>query len=264
MKTIVLDLDGTLLTSEHEVDPITKECLINVQKNGHRVILCSGRSYTGMEAIAEELKLDLYDGYVISYNGGEAVKFKTKQCLFRNNFTKENVEDIYDLVGNLTENYVTYSPGKIHSKTSNARVEKSAYIMNSEIDHNIIVDSPKIVLQDEEEVITSVYEQVKDKVLQYDSSFNVFRSVPQLIEITPYGSDKGHGLEKLLKLEKIETSEIIAFGDGENDLTLLQFAHIGVAMGNAMDSVKEVADRITDTNDNYGIIKELKNILGDK
>ncbi len=262
MKTIILDLDGTLLTTEHKIDLQTKEYLIQIQELGHRVILCSGRSYTGMEQIAAELELDRFGGYVLSFNGGEAMNYQTKEVLFTNNFTKKDVENIYELIAKYAQNFITYSPGKIHSKTNNAHVERSAYIMQAEIDHNIIVESPKIVLSDEIPIITKSFAEVKTLINKYNSTYNVFRSVPQLIEITPYGSDKGHGIKKLLELEKIKCDEIIAFGDGENDITMLEFADIGIAMGNAMENVKVVADQETDTNDNQGIIKALKKILG--
>lgn len=262
MKTIILDLDGTLLTTDHKIDAQTKEYLIKVQELGHRVILCSGRSYSGMEQIAAELEFERFNGYVLSFNGGEAMNYRTKEILFTNNFTKHDVENIYELISEYAQNFITYSSGKIHSKTNNAHVERSAYIMQAEIDHNIIVESPKIVLTDEIPVITKSFPEVKSLVNDYNSTFNVFRSVPQLIEITPFGSDKGHGIKKLLELENINCEEIIAFGDGENDITMLEFADVGIAMGNAMESVKVVANQVTDTNDNQGIIKALKKILG--
>lgn len=263
MKTIVVDLDGTLLNSKHEVDEETKNYLINKQKEGHKLILCSGRSYTGMESIAELLKLDMYGGYVISYNGGEAREYSTKKKLFTNNFTKETVSEINKLIGDYTQNFVTYSDGKIHSVTENAMVEHSAFLMKAEIDHNIIVESPKVVLQDEVSKITNIYDDVKHIINEYDDSLNVFRSVKHLIEITPFGSDKGYGIKKLIELKPELDREIIAFGDGENDITMLKFADIGVAMENAMQTVKKISDFETGTNDNQGIVRALEKILGE-
>ncbi len=263
MKTIVLDLDGTLLNSNHELDKITREYLIKIQEEGHKVVLCSGRSYSGMEQVAAQLKLDQFNGYVISYNGGEARNYKTKEKLFGNYFTREQVEDIHMLTAKYTENFVTYSEGKIHSVTKNAMIEKSAFIMNSEWDHEIIVPSPKIVLQDHVEKITEVYKEVKDLIKNYEKSLNVFRSVPHLIEITPFGSDKGHGIKKLIELAPELDREIIAFGDGENDITMLEYADRGIAMGNAMKTVKLVADEETVSNDEFGIVKALEKILGE-
>ncbi len=263
MKYIAIDLDGTLLNDEHVLDEITKNYLIKIQEKGHKVILCSGRSYAGIRPLADEILLEKFDGYIVAYNGGSAYRAKESKSLFRTNFTLEVVKDIHKIVSNDAENFVTYGEGTINSLVHNHRIEKSAFIMQAKMTKNIFVPSPKIVLQDEVDVIEKIYHQTKKKINEYNKEVNVFRSVPHLIEITPKAANKGNGLRKLIEVEQLKQDNLIAFGDGENDLTMLEYASTGVAMGNAMENVKEIADFVTKTNNEHGIVIALEKILGE-
>ncbi len=264
MKYIALDLDGTLLTSDHQLDEVTKSYLIKLQQKGHKIILCSGRSYTGIKPLADELLLEKFDGYIVAYNGGNAYRVKGDEKLFKTSFSIETVKDLYQMINNDAENFVTYGDGTINSLIHNQRIEKSAFIMQAKMTKDIFVASPKVVLQDEVAKIDSIYDQIKLKINEYNQNINVFRSVPHLIEITPKEANKGHGLEKLIEIEKLQEDNLIAFGDGENDLSMLKFATTGIAMGNAMENVKLVADHVTTTNDENGIVVALEKILGEK
>lgn len=260
MKYVAIDLDGTLLNEQHELSSKTREYLINLQNTGVQLILCSGRSYHGIKPFADLLQIEKHNGYIISYNGGAATNAVTNELLFTNNFSEKEVRNIYGLIGELAENFVTYGERTINCKIPNERIEFSSQIMQARITRNIFVDSPKIVLQDEIEHIDKIYNDVKKIIAKENAAYNVFRSVPHLIEITPPNSDKGSGLQKLFKSEKLK-GKLIAFGDGENDLTMLNHADLGVAMANAMDQVKAAADTITLSNEQDGIVYMLEKIL---
>ncbi len=261
MKYVALDLDGTLLNSHNEISEKTHNYLLDVQKQGLKIILCSGRSYAGIKHLADKLAIKEHGGYIIGYNGGLVTCPRRNKDLFINNFTKREVENLYELVGNLADNFVTYGPGKINCKNPNERIKKSSEIMQAQITSDVFVSSPKVVLQDEIHIIDDIYKSVKELIGKSYPNYNVFRSVPQLIEITPPNSDKASGLKKLFELEQLEPDSLIAFGDGENDLSMLKYATIGIAMGNAMECAKEVANHITMSNDEDGIAYMLDKIL---
>lgn len=82
---------------------------------------------------------------------------------------------------------------------------------------------------------------------------NVFRSDPFFLEILPAGIDKAYGLQKLIDVLGIKREEVIACGDGYNDITMVKFAGLGVAMGNAVEQTKAAADYITLSNDDDGV-----------
>ncbi len=264
MKYIAIDLDGTLLNDNHMLDEVTKKYLIKLQEVGHKIILCSGRSYSGIKPLADQLMLEKFSGYIVAYNGGNAYRVKDNKKLFETKFSLKTVKDIHKIVSDGVENFVTYGDGTINSLIHNKRIEKSAYIMQAKMTKDIFVSSPKIVLQDETDVIEKIYHQTKQKIDKYNAEINVFRSVPHLIEITPKEANKGNGLKRLIEIENLKSDNLIAFGDGENDLTMLEYATMGVAMGNAMENVKAVADYITETNNKNGIVVALEKILGAK
>lgn len=262
-KLIALDFDGTLLNEDGVLSFENKEALIKQQEAGNTIVLCSGRSYDGMTDIAEQLNIDQYGGYIVSYNGGYAVRASDKEILFEQNFKVDTVQEIYDIVAGYAESFVTYGHGLINTNNVTERIQKSANLMQAKITTEVICHTPKIILEDDPEHIASIYEEVKMKIAQYDKSINVFRSVPQLIEITPANSTKGHGLERLIKTEGLREHRVIAFGDGENDLSMIEFAHVGVAMENGMENVKAAADIITKSNNDHGVKYGLENLVGE-
>ncbi len=261
MKYIALDLDGTLLNSQNELSENTLNYLNNIQKDGKKIILCSGRSFAGIKHLADKLNIKEHGGYIIGYNGGLVSCPRRDKDLYTNNFTKNEVEELFKIIGNHADNFVTYGPGKINCINPNDRIKRSSEIMQAEITTDFLVESPKVVLQDEIHIIDEIYEDVKQVVKRKYPNYNVFRSVPQLIEITPPNSDKASGLKKLIELEQLDENSLIAFGDGENDISMLEYATIGVAMENAMQCAKDVSDRVTLSNDNDGIAYMLEQIF---
>ncbi len=258
MKYIALDFDGTLLNSNGKLTETTKNYLIELQEQGYVIILCSGRSSQGMQEVADEIDVAKYNGYIVSYNGGHAKRAGTGEVLFSEQFNKDTVNTLHEELKADFENFVTYGHGTINAFEITPRIIRSAEVMKAEITQDVIVDTPKVVLQDDPELIGLKYDAIKIRVKAIDSSMNVFRSVPQLIEITPKDSSKGVGLEKLFKIENLDANRLIAFGDGENDVTMLEYAKLGVAMDNAMDSVKAVANDFTQTNNEEGVVRYLQ------
>ena len=95
----------------------------------------------------------------------------------------------------------------------------------------------------------------------FKDELSIYLSAPFYIEVVPKGIDKGASIAKLAQLHGVDASQIIAFGDERNDLTMLEYVGHGVAMGNAIDEVKAIANEVTDTNDEDGIAKTLERIL---
>ena len=116
----------------------------------------------------------------------------------------------------------------------------------------------KIVCIADEVVIT----EMRKKIPQYiESLFQITSSEPTRIEFVKKGMKKIEAIKLLLKKLNIDSSEAIAMGDGENDIDMIQYAGCGVAMGNATDEVKNIANMVTDTNDNNGVGKALLKII---
>lgn len=267
MKTIVLDIDGTLYTSEKRISKKTKECLINLQKNGHKVILASGRPTTGMLELAEELELGKNKGLIVSYNGSKVIDALTGEEIFNQAMSvsegkavlehlkqfdvsvmidKQDYMYVNDVFG-CTINYKG-TPFNIIEYESRG----GHYKLCEKDDLAAFLDYPinKILTAGEPDYLASVYEQMQ---APFKETLNCVFTADFYFEFTAKGIDKAKALDTVLRPLNIFPEDVIAFGDGHNDRTMLEYAGIGVAMGNAVDDLKKVSDVVTLSNDEEGI-----------
>lgn len=262
-KYIALDLDGTLLRSNHEISQRSVDVLKKLQEAGIVVILCSGRSISQMNVIAEKINSDHYDTFIVSSNGGVVTEInKGVRTTLRNlTFESGELEAIADLVDGRTKVFSAISPSGRYLKKFRLREALRAMILFHEIVRiGIPKTASKILLVDKKEHIEDIYQDVSSQVLLLYPHLNVFRSVPTLIEITPSGSTKGQGLELVFKAKHWDPNELIVFGDGENDISMFQMAGKAIAMANAFDTVKLEADDICRSNDEDGVAQYLEHI----
>ncbi len=260
-KYIVLDMDGTLLNSKHNIDSKLKELLIDLQNDGVKLILCSGRNINNMRMYAKELECYKHETYIVSDNGGAITRINhgKEELLKTSTMSKEVVTNIVNIVGNRTKDASSFSGKNRYSRRLNWTSLYVWYKYGHLPRVGIKREANKVLFVDKPEKINEIYEQVKAELHAYNSEINVFRSVPHLIEVTPPGSLKGNALKEIFEMNNFDKEEMIAFGDGENDISMLEYAPTAIAMGNAFDTVKAVATDVCDTNDNNGIYKYLKN-----
>ncbi len=263
-KMIALDLDGTLLTAEKTILPETKKALIDIQKKGVKVVLSSGRPVPGMEFIAEQLELHKYGGYILSFNGGQIVDCKTNKVIAETSINVNDAHRVYDLSIIHNTNIITYIDNKVYGEFFDEYVEVETTINKMEfVEVDNLLDAitkpvPKfIMLQDGdyvEKIIPLVAEELEDK-------FTVTRSEPYFLEVMPKGIDKGSSLEKLAQMEGIKQEEVIACGDSYNDITMVEYAGLGVAMDNAKQEVKDASDYVTLSNEDNGIANVIEKFI---
>lgn len=262
-KYIVLDMDGTLLNSKHQINPELRNLLIELQNEGVKLILCSGRNINSMRKYAEELRCYEHETYIVSDNGGSITRISNGQeeLLKTSIMTKEQVSHIVDIVGNRTKDAASFMGKYRYSKKLTSVTLLVWYRYGHRPRFGINREANKILFTDKPEKINQVYDQVKAEINAYDPEINVFRSVPHLIEVTPPGSLKGSALQQICEDNHFDVKQMIAFGDGENDISMLEYVPSSVAMGNGFDTVKAVASDICDTNDNNGIYKYLSAVF---
>lgn len=265
IKYIAVDLDGTLLGNDHEVSYTSRKVMEEIQRKGIKLILCSGRSSASMRYIAEDVNLYKYRGYIVSYNGGTAFQIDEngqEKKLFSKIFEKQKVQEILNLVGEDTENYVVCSHDHMSLKKHDEGFEKTCKRANQKYDFGQINDAFKLLLIDKPEYIKNNFERIRNKLLNLDPSINVFTSSPNLIEITPDGASKGEGLKKLFSLINASPDNLIVFGDQGNDISMFQYAKYSVAVDNAIPELKAIAKYQTLKNTEDGVARFiLKNIL---
>lgn len=278
LKAIVLDIDGTLTNSNKEITPKTRDALIKAQKLGVKVILASGRPTRGMYRYAEELELAKYEGFIVSYNGAVVTDCKTNEILFDQTMSVKDGQailehmknfdvipmlyrDEYLYVTNVYKNKIVLPDGDFNIIEYESRncdfllCEKAdlAAFATFPMNKILIAGTPSYL----EEHFDEIYAPFTDQVsCVFSSSF--------FIEFTDKGIDKAKALSTVLPPLGIDSVDVISFGDGQNDATMIEYTGIGVAMGNAVEELKSKANHITHSNDEEGIAAALDKFLFSK
>lgn len=265
---IALDLDGTLTNSEKNITPRTFDALMKAQREGVRLVLASGRPTFGIAALANQLQLADYGGYVLSYNGGRIIDWCEKTVIFSQVVDQKLVPILYDFAEKAQLPIVTYLPEAIlASKNEGEYLAEEARIngMPVVVAQNFVEEamqiaggSTKFLIPGEPELLIQLESEMKATLSE---QMEVFRSAPFSLELPPKGIDKAQSLQRLLTHLGLERESLMAFGDGFNDLSMIQFAGQGVAMANAVEEVKSIADFVTTSNEEDGIAHALEQLL---
>lgn len=260
-RAIALDLDGTLTNHEKVVTPKTRKALLKAAAKGAVIILASGRPTYGIEPVAECLELQKRGGYILSYNGGNIVNAKTGEKLFSQFLPDEVIPELYAyakehghaLLGYAGNEIITEMPDdqyvKEESRINKMNIRKVDNLFESLEPHPtklLMTGDPTLMLKAEEELV----EKLGDRM-------DIFRSAPFFLELVPKGIDKAKSLTRLLTKINLTPADLIAFGDGYNDLSMLKLAGMGVAMENAAPEVRAEADYVTLSNEEDGVAAAL-------
>lgn len=261
-KVLVLDIDGTLTNSRKEISEATKKAIRGVLERGHRVILASGRPTCGMRRYEEELELEKYGGYLLSYNGGRIVDCLTGNIIYQRTLPLAIVPGLYRFAREHGCGLITYFGERIISAFQpDEYVGLEAQINGMEIKvvenfrEYVDFDINKCLLTAPPEKAMELERALAEK---YGDMVSVYRSEPFFIEIMPKNVDKAASLDKMLQSIGLTRENAICCGDGFNDISMIKYAGVGVAMGNAQPQVKEAADVVADTNDNDGLVEIVK------
>jgi hypothetical protein len=263
-KMIVLDLDDTLLNDEHTLSKRNKEALMAAQELGVKVVLASGRPTFGMVSIAKDLQLDQYGSYILSFNGSKIINAKTNEEIFNSTISSEMAHRLYDLSRREGVAILSYKDESIVIEEPNEYADIEATItglpmqivdqfkatITEPVVKAMMLAHPDVLVNVEQTLVKEVGEEV-----------SVFRSKPFFLEFTALNVTKGTSLHQLTQKLGIAAEEVIAIGDSYNDITMIEFAGLGVAMGNAPDAIKEIANHVTDTNNNDGVAQVVEDFI---
>lgn len=265
IKMLVLDIDGTLTNSQKEITEETKRAINLIQERGHKVMLASGRPTPGMKRYSEELELEKYGGYLLSFNGGRIINCRTGEIVFQKMFPKNLIVSLYQFAKDNDCGIVTYYGDKIISGTHTDEYTAIESRINGmpiqEVDNFVDFvdfDVNKLLMTAPPEKAEKFVEILNEK---YGDRISVYRSEPFFIELMPLGVDKASSIDRMLSTVGLTRENIICCGDGYNDLTMIEYAGVGVAMANAQPKVKEKADYITKSNDEDGIVQVIDEFI---
>ncbi|MBQ0089812.1 MAG: Cof-type HAD-IIB family hydrolase [Prevotellaceae bacterium] len=265
-KLLVLDVDGTLLNSEHKITNRTKMALLKIQQLGIKIVLASGRPPFGLTSIVEELEINKYGGYVIAYNGSSIIDASTGKPIFQRTINPELLPFFERKARKNGFAQFTYSDDKIITDTPDNphiiyEAELNGMMLCHESEFSTAIDfSPyKVVLVSDDE---EKRQELSHKWLRkLNGTVEVHRSEDYFLEVLPQGIDKSVALSFLMDYLHITKEQVVSIGNGIRDVGLLQLAGTGIAMGNASESVRACADIITDTNDADGVAKIIEKTM---
>lgn len=271
-KLICTDMDGTLLGKNHQISNENIEAIKKAHDKGVIVAICTGRLFYSALQYSSVLGIT---GPIIASNGTYIRERGKEEVLYKNPLTSEEINIIYDV---LEKNKVDfYYVNTFDTAMSKREFPKDhAYVMANEKFKfekkiNLIVDEDikKHIKEHEGDVLKVIviekedHEKLKNlkKELRDLDMFEVVSSGEDNVEIMKKGSSKAAAVKELSKRLGIKREEIICIGDNENDISMIKYAGLGIAVENGIDMLKDEADYITDTNLNSGVAKAINKFI---
>ncbi|MDR0846478.1 MAG: Cof-type HAD-IIB family hydrolase [Lactobacillales bacterium] len=253
IKLIAIDLDGTLLNSAKTISPRNIEALKKAEAQGVKVVITTGRPLAMIEPYIEAIGSHKEDDYSITFNGGLVQRNLSGEILAKRLMTREEVDDIARLARELDLPMDVLSEANVLQLPTSQNLESLYGLANPYLNfiQDVKLDDWKIF---NKAVMTDEPARLDEKIAkipqEYRDRYEVIKSRDMLLEFMSRGITKASGLEMLRKILGIEISEIMSLGDEENDLNMIEYAGLGVAMGNAVETVKQAADVVMEmTND---------------
>jgi len=256
IKLIATDIDGTILIPEHEFTQGVKDCIKKLGENGIKVVLVTGRMHAAAKHIADELKLDTP---IVSYQGG-LIK-DGDDVLYNKYLTEEQAEKVIAWGKKENIHINLYNDDILYSEKDNAEIQR--YCENR---HTTYIVKPfDEIKKDKVNKVLAIDYNNAPRIDKYEKEMqNVFqdlyivKSTPYFLEFSNKEASKYCAVKFLQKYWNLKDDEILTIGDQNNDIELLRAGGIKIAMGNATEELKQVADYITDTVQNDGFVKAVE------
>lgn len=261
IQLIAIDLDGTLLNSQHQMTERTEKALRAAVEKGIHVVLATGKTRNAAQKIIAQLGLTspgiFLQGLAV-YNGDGGIKHQT-------HLNPAIARQVITFAEDRGFTVLAYSGTSVYARKRNQDIDVILSYDEREPEYvgalqNIVNTTPinKLLAMDmkDRKRVAALRWQLK---MQLDRAADLTQAaIPEMLEIIPPGTSKGAALKVLLKDLQIPAENVLALGDGENDIEMLQLAGIGVAMGNAQQRIKDMADYVAATNDADGAAEAIE------
>lgn len=247
---VISDIDGTLITSNHEVTEATKAAAARLYERGIALSLASSRPPRSIVPLADALKLS---GPFAAFNGALVVR-RDGEVLARSALSAaiiahvKAIADDFGLAVWLYDELDWWVPSRDafvdreeHTSGFSARLEGYADRITRDANKLTVVGNPELVAQAEQRILSELQTEV-----------SASRSKPRFLDVTANGIHKGTVVVRLAKLLNIPTDRVAVIGDGPNDIEMFKQAGLSIAMGQAVDEVQEAATHVTASNDDEG------------
>lgn len=263
-KLLACDIDGTLLDDNGIISSKTIAAIKKISKLEVLFVISSGRPLAGIHFIDRLFDFDIP---CITFNGALIIKSKSKIKIYEKCLAKEDVFKIINFANKNQTTFVVWQGENLFTNQINQKVLDYASIskVNPKVvdDYKSIIEAGihKILFYDEPKRV----KQMQD-LLHYENLMQTdyYTSLPYFLEFVNHEASKSIGLIQIGKLYNIESSEMIAIGDGFNDLSMIKYAGLGIAMANAPEEIKKEANFVTLSNNNDGVLHAINTFILDK
>lgn len=290
-KLIGIDIDGTLVKNDKALSPKTIEIIKKAKMKGIKIVLVTGRPIQGLKQYTEKLGLNSNNDYGIACSGGFIQCLGNKEVLFESTLSLQDLNYLYNLSQKLNITLNFFSRNTILTPNLNLTTQIESFLSNvamkitdfNYLDKNTIIN--RVVYINETSTFTrhlmKIIERANIKcqfpktlhgnsnlILDENSlpkelfsSYTILKPSSETLEIQEKGVNKGSSLNLLAKKLGIKPDEVIAVGDSGNDIDMIKYAGLGVAMGNAFSEVKEIADYVTYSNEDDGLAHVIEKFI---
>ncbi|WP_239953297.1 sugar-phosphatase [Pantoea sp. Z09] len=266
IKLVAIDMDGTLLNPQHEITAGVKSAIDRAHKKGVAVVLATGRPYVGIQRYLMELGLVDEGQYCISYNGALVQQAKDGECVAEITLGFDDYLYIEQLSRELGVHFQAFDKSSLYTpnKDLSEYTIHEASLTGIPVRYRAVEEMdratrfPKLMMIDKPDLLDAAIQRLPAKAQQ---NYTILKSAPYYLEILDRRVNKGQGVKMLAEKLGLARDEVMAIGDQENDLAMIEYAGMGVAMGNAIDSVKHIAQFVTKTNMEDGVAHAIEELV---
>ncbi|WP_130832965.1 sugar-phosphatase [[Erwinia] mediterraneensis] len=266
IKLIAIDMDGTLLNPQHQITPAVKAAIGRARDKGVSIVLATGRPFVGVERYLMELDLQQEGQYCISNNGALVQQAQNGDCVAEVTLGFDDYLYIEQLARELGVHFQAFD--KTHLYTPNKDISEytihEASLTGIPVRYRAVEEMdpqmrfPKLMMLDKPGLLD---EAIRRLPAHAQENYTILKSAPYYLEILNKRVNKGEGVRMLAEKLGLTQAEVMTIGDQENDLAMIEYAGTGVAMGNAIDAVKQVAQFITKTNMEDGVAYAIEELV---
>ncbi|MGG5460732.1 Cof-type HAD-IIB family hydrolase [Clostridium sp. B9] len=274
-KLICIDMDGTLLNNKHEVSERNKDAIRKATEKGVKIAITTGRLFTSAKYYADLIGVK---APIISCNGAFIREKDEERVIYESVLTDDQIDRIYDVIKkydielayfNTSDTVISEKivPEQHGYKVMNQMIGESGdkVLFSEGIDFRESFKKynkhilKAICIENNEEKLGDLF-KAKEELKNYED-FEVVSSFTNNFEVMNRGTSKGNAVKVLADMLNINREEVMCLGDSENDLSMIEYAGLGVAMGNAEEFLKDKAGYVTDTNENDGVAKAIEKFV---
>lgn len=263
-QVVVVDVDGTLVTSDKHVTEKTKDAIIQYKKQGILFGVATGRPVSSALKMLKRYDADHLFDFLVCSNGVETFDLKTNTSIITHRLDKEDLITIFNYMKPLDVDYCLYDQGHIYTNNFNPIVKRISILNDLS---PVICAIEDIPLQETHKIVFTIEPFQVDQVHAHkktinDPRYSCFFSQSELFEFVDARVSKATGIQAYIEQLNVSMDQVVTFGDAENDADMLVKAGLGVAMGNALSHVQALADDVTKSNDEDGVAYYLDKLFG--